>query len=708
LPPRFRVQCFDELQKRSCKTGKQIKTMYQNNLSDHLVNTDFQPTVVERKSMAGKTSSATYQRLELLRLMYLSREGDRREGVLLRQGKGWFQVAGMGHETLALLAMMLTDQDYLFPYYRDRAMALAKGMTNRELADAYFAKRDSSSGGRQMPGHYSSRKLNIWSVPTPTASNLLPACGVAWGFQMDNKSNVVIASTGDAATRQGEFYEAIAFAVERKLPIVFVVEDNRYGISTNTDKSNPFKLGMFDQQIGVVHLDARDPDKVHVAGRQAIADARAGRGPTILVCELDRLCSHTSSDDHRVYRPAEEIAEMSERDPIELLAKDMIKAGELTRSDWDAIKREIDAQVDLEYLEAEQNADPNPDELFDHLYGEMPTAEAPPIQGGKKWRMVDAVNQVFKQGLVEDGRFMFFGEDIEDPKGGVFRLTADLSTNFPDRAVNSPLAEATIAGVAVGLACYGRRPVFELQFVDFVGPAWNQISQNLSTIRWRSFGDWKCPAVIYAPCGAYLPGGSIWHSQSNESAFAHVPGLRVVVPSTPEDAAGLMWTAMHADDPTIYLIPKHLFRQQMDVPQEIQPVPFGKARIRQAGTDVTLVSWGNCIENSLEAAKQLSDHVSVEIIDLRSISPWDKETVAASLAKTGRLVVVQEDSESCSVGQMIITEMTSNPVSWQSFISPPQLVSKPDVHIGYHPIYEYAAVPDVQRVVDAILLTMED
>ncbi|MFM8215072.1 MAG: alpha-ketoacid dehydrogenase subunit beta, partial [Pirellula sp.] len=332
----------------------------------------------------------------------------------------------------------------------------------------------------------------------------------------------------------------------------------------------------------------------------------------------------------------------------------------------------------------------------------------PPMESGRKWRMVDAVNEVFREGLKTNRRYVFFGEDIEDPKGGVFRLTAGLSTQFPDRVFNSPLAEATIAGVAVGLAGYGMLPVFELQFVDFSGPAWSQITQNMATIRWRTFGQWKCPAVIYSPYGAYLPGGSIWHSQANEGSFAHIPGLRIVVPSTPEDAAGLMWTAMHSEDPTIYLIPKHLFRQQMDVPSNLQPVPFGKARVRRAGRDVTLVSWGNCIEPSMEAAAKLDGQVSVEVIDLRSIVPWDFETIAESLEKTGRLVVVQEDAESCSVGQMVLSKITSTAETFSHLLSPPKLVSRADVHIGYNPIYEYAALPDTQRVISAIRATMED
>jgi 2-oxoisovalerate dehydrogenase E1 component len=627
--------------------------------------------------------------------MYLSREGDRREGVLLRQGKGWFQVAGMGHESLAVIAMQLKPEDYLFPYYRDRAMMLAKGMNNSELARAYFAKRNTSSGGRQMPGHPSSREKNIWSVPTPTASNLLPACGVAWGMQMQGVPGVVVATTGDAASRQGEFYEAIAYATERKLPVVFVVEDNRYGISTNTDKFNPFKLGIFSKQIGLVHVDGRHPDNVWVAASEAIDRARDGEGPSVLVCEVDRLCSHTSSDDHRVYRPPVEISEMMERDPINTVAEELIEAGELTWDTWEEIRHQIDHQVDQEYREAEFEPDPKASELMDHLFGEEPIASAPPMESGRKWRMVDAVNEVFR-------------EDIEDPKGGVFRLTAGLSTQFPDRVFNSPLAEATIAGVAVGLACYGMLPVFELQFVDFSGPAWSQITQNMSTIRWRTFGQWNCPSVIYSPYGAYLPGGSIWHSQANEGSFAHIPGLRVVVPSTPEDAAGLMWTAMHSQDPTIYLIPKHLFRQQMDVPSKLEPIPFGKARVRRSGRDVTLVSWGNCIEPSLEAATKLDGQVSVEVIDLRSIVPWDFETIAQSLEKTGRLVVVQEDAESCSVGQMILSKITSTTQTFSYLLSPPQLVSRADIHIGYNPIYEYAALPDTQRIMSAIRATMED
>ncbi len=658
--------------------------------------------------MSSESAQQTYNKLDLLKLMYTSREGDRREGVLLRQSKGWFHVGGMGHESLAAIGTLMDRDDYLFGYYRDRAIMLAKGLTNQQLARAYFAKRDSSSGGRQMPGHYSSRELNIWSVCTPTGGGLLPACGAAWAMKLEGKQNCVVGSIGDASCRQGEFYEAVALAVERQLPIVFVVEDNRYGISSLTDHVNPFRMGIFADEIGTVMLDARHPDRVFEAAGPALEKARAGGGPTILHCELDRLCDHTSSDDQRVYRSEEEIAEMFTHDPIDLLAADLIEAGEITADEWENTKQEIDAQVDRDYLEAQEFEDPRPEEVLDHLLGPPPTPEPPPIEGGRKWRIVDALNATFRHGLETSDRYVFFGQDIEDPKGGVFGLTKGLSATFPERVFNSPLAEATICGVAVGMACYGMRPLFELQFVDFVGAGWNQISQNLATVRWRSFDDWPCPAVIYAPYGAYLPGGSLWHSQANESLFAHVPGLRVVIPSTPEDCAGLMWTAMHADDPTIFLIPKHRFRQQLDVPAELPAVPFGKAAVRREGNDVTLVTWGNCVELAYEAADCLAAECLIEVIDLRTIVPWDRETVAASLAKTGRLVVVQEDAESCSAGQMIITEMTGNQESWESFLSAPQLVSRADVHIGFNPIYEYAALPSTDDVIAAVRRTMEE
>lgn len=643
-------------------------------------------------------------KLRLLTILLESRHGDLREQSLNRQGKGHFHVSGMGHEALAALSIQTEPGDYLCGYYRDRALVLGRGVTSRELALDYFAKRDGQSHGRQMPSHYSYAAKHVWSVPTPTGSQLLPACGIAWGLQLDKKPNFVIATIGDAATRQGDFYEAISFAKERKLPVLFVVEDNAYGISSPTRKINPLALDVL-QPNDWREVDGSDVAAVYAAGEEASARLRAGRGPVFLWVKMERLSSHTSSDDHKLYRSAEDIANLAKADPLTKWRDQLIADGDLTEEEFVRLDGEIKERIRKEFLAAEKADDPSADELELQVTGELPQLDDEILPPGK-YRIGDVVNLTLRAGLTNDSRRIIFGEDVEDPKGGVFRLTQKLSTEFPSQVFNSPLAESTIVGVACGLASYGKRPVFELQFIDFIGPAWNQVVTNLCNLRWRSFGSWTCPLVIYAPYGAYLPGGSLWHSQANEAPLAHYPGLHVVIPSNPADAAGLLWTAMHCEDPTFVLIPKHLLWAEHESPEPLRSVSLGKARIHQPGSDVTVVAWGNTMEKSIEALARLEKKSTVELIDLRSVSPWDKETIAASVRKTGRLVVVQEDTENCSVGQMIISSLTSMPEIWEAMIAPPILVSKGNVMIGYNPIYEYAALPDVERIVRAIEHTL--
>ena len=373
----------------------------------------------------------------------------------------------------------------------------------------------------------------------------------------------------------------------------------------------------------------------------------------------------------------------------------------MTEEEYAKLDQEMKERIRQEFIDAERDQDPSADELFLEVTGELPQLDDEVLPAGK-YRIGDVVNQILRLGLTKDSRRIIFGEDVEDPKGGVFRLTQKLSTEFPQQVFNSPLAESTILGVACGLASYGKRPVFELQFIDFIGPAWNQVVTNLCNLRWRSFGSWTCPLVIYAPYGAYLPGGSLWHSQANEAPLAHYPGINVAIPSNPEDAAGLLWTAMHCEDPTFVLIPKHLLWAEHESTKPVRAVSLGKARLHHPGSDVTVVAWGNTMEKSIEALAKLGDRASVELIDLRSIAPWDRETIEESVRKTGRLVVVQEDTENCSVGQMIISHVTGQTELWDAMISPPILVSKGNVMIGYNPIYEYAALPDVERIVRAI------
>jgi 2-oxoisovalerate dehydrogenase E1 component len=455
----------------------------------------------------------------------------------------------------------------------------------------------------------------------------------------------------------------------------------------------------------MVKVDGRKVDDVHEKFVAAAAKARRGDGPTILWVDLDRLSSHTSSDDHRVYRDLDEIAAMADRDPIKLLKDELIASGELTEEKFVAMQDEIIAEVDADYRKAELAEDPRAEEVFVHNWGTEIEATRPPIEAGPM-TMVDSINKIFHKVLENDPNVIMFGEDIEDPKGGVFKITAGCSESYPNQVFNSPLAEATIMGVAVGMSAYGLKPVFELQFVDFFPPGWNQIISNISTLRWRSFGNWKCPMVIYAPYGAYLPGGSLWHSQSNEAYFAHTPGLKVAIPSTPEDAAALMWTATQSDDPCFIFVPKHIFRKRVEV-SSFEAVPFGKARMVREGSDVTIVTWGNTIELAEEAASQLAAEASVEIIDARSIVPFDYDAVKESLAKTGRLVVIQEDTETCGMAQSIVAKVTSTPDMFNLLLASPQVVSRGDVHIGFNPIYEYAALPDLDDVVRAIRVTLE-
>ena len=654
------------------------------------------------------------EKLRLLRIILESRHADLREQNLIRQGKGHFHVSGMGHEGLAAVSIQMQPDDYIVSYYRDRGLVLGRGMTTRQLGLEYFAKRNTGSGGRQMPSHYSDADLHIWSVPTPTGSQLLPACGIAWGIKLDGKKNVVVTTVGDAATRQGDFFEAICFAKEKKLPVLFLVEDNAYGISMPTRKTNPLALDILEED-NWRHIEGQDVQQIYDATAEAFEKIRGGGGPFFFWIKMERLSSHTSSDDQKLYRTADELLDLEKSDPLTWWKDQLIKESVITQKDYAALDNEIKERVRREYAEAEKAEDPSPNELLANVTAQGTALSKPPTGASEsappwnkeilspgKYRIGDTVNRTLHAGLEEDPQRILFGEDIEDPKGGVFRLTQKLSTDFPKQVFNSPLAESTILGVACGLAAYGKRPVFEVQFIDFIYPGFNQLVTNISTLRWRSFGNWKCPAVIYAPYGAYLPGGSLWHSQANESAFAHYPGLNVVIPSTPADAAGLLWTAMHAEDPVIFLVAKHLLWAEHEYTEPIRAVPLGKARNVREGSDVTLVAWGNTIEKSLEALNKIGNEISVELIDLRSIVPWDAAAIEESVRKTRRLVVVQEDTENCSVGQMIISHVTGNSGLWNELLSPPILVSKPNVVIGYNPIYEYAALPDVERIVTAI------
>jgi 2-oxoisovalerate dehydrogenase E1 component len=655
------------------------------------------PFVAARSAPAG----APRDRLALVRPILAARAVDLREEKLLRQGRGWIHIPGLGHEPFAAIAAFLETGDLLFPYYRDRALFHARGVTAFEMARDYLATASSSTGGRMMPVHGSYRRLGIYPPATPTASQCLPAAGAAWALARAGERRVVVTTIGDASVRQGEFFEALTLAVEMALPIVFVVEDNGYGISTPTRHQLPMRLGVFASPWAT-RIDGRDVDALAERARDAIARARDGAGPSLLWVEVDRIASHTNSDDHRVYRSAEEIAAMRARDPVERTAAALVTSGELGAKALAAMRRDVERATDDAFARAESEPPPSPATAFADLTGPASRdGVALPFALAERENTIAAAwHRTLGEALDRLPGTLLFGEDVEDPKGGVFGFSKGLSTRHPGRVRNAPLAEATIVGAGIGLAAAGLRPIVELQFIDFAAPAMNQLANQLATLRWRSRGEWTAPLVLNAPHGAYLPAGSAWHSQSNEGWWTHMPGLRVAVPSTPADAAGLLWTALHEHDPTLILIPKHMMRLRQPIARD--PRGFGRARTVQGGSDVTLVAWGNGVEVAQAAADSLSAHASVEIVDAVSLVPFDWETLEASVARTGRLVVVDEDSRTGCFGQTIVAEMVGSEKRFAHFLSAPRLVARADAHVPYHPDLEYAILPDAKRVARAI------
>ena len=644
--------------------------------------------------------------LELFELMILSREADKREAILVRQGRGHLHISSSGHEGLMGVTFLMSPNDFLFPYYRGCHLMMGKGLSREVIARDFFAKATSTSCGRSVAVHAHSRDLNIFPGTAPTTTQCLPAVGTAWGQKMEGTRHITVCSLGDGATREGEFYEAVCFAVEHQLPILFLVEDNGYAISTKTEKMLPFSLNVFHADL-FKKVNGYDVPEVLFETRQAIERLRQGKGPQILWCKVDRLDGHTANDDPALYRPSEELEQMV--DPIAFFSSQLIAEGILNEHQYEPIKKEAFETIRRIYKEAERDPDPDLETLHHDLYSRI--VPSPPLSlkstGKETTTMVESINRVLSLGLETHSKMILFGQDIEDPKGGVFGFTKGLSTKFPKRVINAPIAEATIIGTAVGLSAMGFKPVFEIQFIDFLTPGFDQLVTQVSSLRWRSHGRWSCPLVLYAPYGAYVPAGGLWHSQSNDGWWAHIPGLRVAVPSTPMDVVGLFWSAFQDDDPSLILIPKHLFRVPAKV-AEFNPIPFGKASIKRVGTDVTLVTWGNGIELAENAARELEvEEISVEVIDLRTLVPCDWETIEASLSKTGRLVVIHEDNRTCGFGATVITEMVSCEKRFEYLAAPPRLIAREDIHIPFQVELEEKALPSLDNVVTGLRETVQ-
>jgi len=705
---------------------------------------------------AGPNGLSPRQLVEIYRLMVLSRRIDDREILLKRQQKIFFQISGAGHEALqvgAALAMR-PGYDWFFPYYRDRALCLALGVTPDEmLLQAVGAATDPASGGRQMPTHWSSRALNIVSSSSATASQLLHAVGCSEAGRYFSRhpeaaervdgdyrafrdlkfhgDEVVFTSLGEGSTSQGEFWEALNTAANRKLPVVFCVEDNGYAISTPVEVSMPggniSRLVANFPNFYFAEVDGTDPEASLKAFQAAVAHCRAGKGPAFVHGHCIRCYSHSLSDDDRLYRTQAEREADALRDPIAKFQMRLLREGILTDEEITALENSLDHEVAEAAERALQAPLPQVDSITRHVYSDDidPTSAAfatelkqDAASDAKSRTMADLINACLHDEMRRDLRIVVFGEDVADAsreealaevkgKGGVFKLTAGLQTEFgSERVFNSPLAEANIVGRAVGYAARGMKPVVEIQFFDYIWPAMHQIHNELSVLRWRSNGEWGCPAVIRVPIGGYLTGGSIYHSQSGESIFTHIPGLRVVFPSNALDANGLLRTAIRCDDPVLFLEHKRLYRETHDrapYPGPDFAIPFGKARTVRPGKDLTIVTYGALVPRSLQAAERArrEHNIDVEILDLRTLNPYDWEAIAESVRKTSRVIVAHEDRLSWGYGAEIAARIGDE--LFDSLDAPVRRVGAMDTFVAYQPVLEDAILPQPETIFKAIL-----
>ena len=673
--------------------------------------------------------------LEDFELACVSRALDDREIAMQKQSRVFFQISGAGHEALllALARSLRPGYDWFFPYYRDQALMLGLGVTpDAILLQAVGSALDPASGGRQMPAHWGDVERNVVTQSSPTGSQCIPAVGCAEAARYISRrpelpgcvahgDEVTYVSLGEGATSEGEFWESLNTACTLHLPVVFVVADNGYAISVPSADQSPAPISELVRGfrgLRIVALDGTDYVETRRKGSRAIAHARAGVGPVLIHATVTRPYSHSAADTQSKYRSEAELAAERERGPITRLRRALVAEGILTEEGADKIKERARQTVIRAAEQALAAPLPDPATVTDHVVVHPVVEEMELAPGSDDEETVlfgAAITRTLHELMAADERIRVFGEDVADAreailsdvegKGGVFGISHGLQREFGQaRCYNTPLAEANIVGRAVGQAIRGLRPIAEIQFFDYIWPAMTQIKSEMATIRWRSNGTFTCPAVIRVPIGGYLRGGAIWHSQCGESLFAHVPGLTVVFPSRARDAAGLLRTAVLAEDPVLFCEHKHLLRQRYTAdpfPPPEYRLPFGKADIRRPGDDLTLVTWGATVQKSLEAADAVAaDGVSVEVIDLRSIVPWDRELVAESVARTHRALVVHEDVLTGGWGAEIVAGIADD--SFTELDAPVRRVAAIDTHVAYSPVLEEAILPQVDDIAVAI------
>lgn len=737
--------------------GRKNNVMGHKNLSNGKVAVRSPEVPAAEASTAGlsKTRMSRAQLIEFYRLMYLSRRTDDREIQLKKQQKIFFQISCAGHEALLVAAGMALRPayDWFFPYYRDRAICLTLGNTVEEqLLQAVGAADDPASGGRQMPSHWTSKRLNIVSPSSSTATQCLHAIGCAEAgryfthhpeaakkvpgdyrefkdvsFHADE---VTYVSIGEGSTSQGEFWESLNTASNGKLPVLYVVEDNGYAISTpvevNTPGGNISRLIANFPNFHFAEIDGTDAIASYEAMVEAVAYCRGGHGPALVHGHVVRPYSHSQSDDETNYRSAEELQADALRDPISRMQMWLLREGILDAEGINDLERKVDEEVQRATDRALAAVLAQPASILKHVYSEdlRPTdaifeAKVQPTANSTEHTMLDLINKCLRDEMRRDERVVVFGEDVADMtrdtdpsarklkgKGGVFKVTHGLQREFgKERVWNSPLAEANITGRAIGMAVRGLKPVMEIQFFDYIWPAMHQMRNELSLMRWRSNGQFSCPLVMRVPTGGYLTGGSIYHSQSGESIFTHTPGVRVVMPSNALDAIGLLRTAIRCDDPVLFLEHKNLYRSvfgRAPYPGPDYTIPFGKAAIVKPGKDLTVITYGAVVPRALQAAQRMERElgVDVELIDLRSLSPYDWDAIATSVRKTSKVLVAHEDMKSWGYGAEIAARIGDE--LFQDLDAPVRRVGAMDTFVAYQPLLENEILPQAEHLFRAM------
>lgn len=653
--------------------------------------------------------------LRVYRTMLTARRIDEKHLILLKQGKSFFHIGGSGHEVAQTAAAINLKPgfDYSCPYYRDVGFCLQMGLTPEEYFLAAFHRaEDPSTGARQMPGHYGKKDLRIVTQSSPTGTQYLQAVGIALAAKKEKSGEVVYVSSGEGATSEGEFFEAVNWAAREAAPVIFFIQDNKFAISVpvhqQTAGGSVYEVTKGFTGLHRYNVDGTNFVETYNAMKDAVEKARSGEGPTLLVANVVRLLPHSSSDDHLKYRSKDEIERDKLRDPIPQMARFLIEEGFLTDDEATAMVEDVKKSVNAAADWAETKPLPEASTVEFHVYGEAhanPPKDFVELEhSGNRVVMVDAINHALHEEMERNPKMVVFGEDIEDGKGGVFTATKGLSTKFgTQRVFNSPLAEASIVGVAIGMALKGWKPVPEVQFGDYIWPAFMQIRDELAMFRYRSNGTWTCPVIIRVPVGGYIHGGH-YHSQCIESIMAHVPGIRLAFPSNAADAKGLLKAAIRGDDPVIYMEHKGLYRQGYAAspePDADYVLPFGIAAIKRPGNDITIVTYGAMVQKSIEAAKKMEEKgLGVEVIDLRTLNPLDTDAIYKSVRKTGKVLIVHEDTVTAGFGAEIAALIAKNCFAYLD--GPVMRVAALDTPIPYSPPLEDAVLPNEKKILAAL------